>query len=944
MLFLRVSPDSLQDLPCRGPVLKELLKAAIRQRVVDQRLDDRGRGRHHMRAHFGGFNDMHRVADTGDQHLRFELGVVVVDGDNILNQRQAIRAHIIEAANEGGDECGPCFGGEQGLRGRETERDIHHDAVAGEVFAGLEAGQGERHFDGDVLGDLGQLFALAHHAIKIGGDHLGGDGAMGDLADLGDGFLEVTAGFFNQRWVGRHPIQQPGIGQFTDFRNVGGINKKLHGNPLFVIASDSEAIHLGGCRVAALLAMTRWGAFSVTDQIPQATSRAAVLMPALVAEAFDYLVPAGTPEGALVEATLASRALVGAVWHASSPDALDAPTPSAKPFKLKPVTRVIEDMPPLSGPFRQWLDWISAFTLAPKGAVLSLCGLAHAAKTTRKAFAAPTFNITLPTLTAPQQAVATALVEQVHVLPADVPSKPMLLDGVTGSGKTEVYFHAVAAAIAAGKQVLVLVPEIALTHQWLERFETTFGASPVVWHSRMTPAAKTRSWQAVARGAAQVVVGARSALFLPFAQLALIVVDEEHDPSYKQEEGVLYHARDMAVVRAHFEKIPVVLVSATPSLETLENVREGKYRALHLTARYGTAGLPTVRLVDMRVDPPERGQFISPTVRAAMLQTLARGEQVLFFLNRRGYAPLLLCRACGHRFECAQCSAWLVVHGRHRLECHHCGYKEPMPTVCPSCKAEGDKLAACGPGVERIAEEVRGMFGPYLSGGEDASTNHPEMPTLALLSSDEAIAAETWAAIESGAVDILVGTQMVAKGHHFPRLTLVVVVDADVGLDGADLRAGERSYQLLHQLGGRAGRGDLPGTVLVQTYAPEHAVMKALVAHDRDRLMALEASERKRGGWPPFGQLAAILLDGVDEAKVRSAGQMLARTSPVDARIKVLGPAPAPLSKLRGQYRYRLLVKAATGVHLQRTLRGWLKDQKFSGVRIKIDVNPYYFM
>ncbi len=656
----------------------------------------------------------------------------------------------------------------------------------------------------------------------------------------------------------------------------------------------------------------------VEDANPQAAERAAVLMPANVEGAFDYLVPVGVGEGALVEAKLAGRSLIGAVW---------APQPEEKivPLaKLKPIIRALDHLPPLQQNFRRWLDWVSEFTLAPKGVVLGLCGLQHAGKTPKKAYAVPEFKIQLPTLTGAQQAIAATLLQE---------KKPMLLDGVTGSGKTEVYFHAIAEMLAAQKQVLVLLPEIALTHQWLERFEKTFGASPVVWHSRMTPVAKARAWQAVVRGEAPVVVGARSALFLPFAKLGLIIVDEEHDPSYKQEDGVLYHARDMAVARARFEEIPVVLVSATPALETMENVREGKYRVAHLTERFGAAGLPAVKLIDLRLSPPERGNFLSPVVKTAMLETLARGEQVLLFLNRRGYAPLLLCRHCGHRFQCGNCSAWLTVHGKHRLECHHCGHKEKLPAACPSCEAPAEQLAACGPGVERIAEEARSMF-----------VADEMQPKLAILSSDESIAAETWAEIEAGKIDILVGTQMVAKGHHFPRLTLVVVVDADVGLDGADLRAGERSYQLLHQLGGRAGRGELAGTVLVQTYAPDHAVMKALAAQDRDRLMALEARERKAGGWPPYGQLAAILLDGVDEAKVKAAGQMLARTAPDDKRLRVLGPAPAPLSKLRGQYRYRLLVKAAPGIHLQRTLRGWLQGQKFSGVRIKIDVNPYYFM
>ncbi len=718
----------------------------------------------------------------------------------------------------------------------------------------------------------------------------------------------------------------------------------------------------------------------MTETNPQATSRAAVLMPALVEGAFDYLVPEGTPEGAIVEATLASRPLVGVVWGqgvvsreslvvseeadpcAAVPPPVGGrlgggrseykplPAPSTqhpapknkKPYNLKPITRIIDDIPPLKPEFRAWIDWVSHFTLAPKGAVLSLCGLAHAAKTNRKKYVAPEFVITLPTLTAGQQAVVDALKEEGG-------AKPILLDGVTGSGKTEVYFHSIAACLEKKQQALVLLPEIALTHQWLERFEKTFGVAPVVWHSRMTPAAKARAWQAVARGEAPIVVGARSALFLPFANLKLIIVDEEHDPSYKQEEGVLYHARDMAVARAHFERIPILLVSATPSLETMENVREGKYGAVKLPERFGAAGLPSVTLVDMRITPPERGNFIAPSVKAAMLETLARGEQALFFMNRRGYAPLLLCRSCGHRFQCSNCSAWLVVHEKkvasrqssvaseervHRsLHCHHCNHREPMPTVCPSCGADHEKLAPCGPGVERIAQEV----GDYFVGDATA-------PNLAVLSSDESINTDTWASIEAGKVDIIVGTQMVAKGHNFPRLTLVVVVDADVGLDGADLRAGERSYQLLHQLGGRAGRGDLLGQVLVQTYSPDHPVMKALVAHDRNRLMALEAKERKAGGWPPFGQLAAILLDGVDEAKVRTAGQMLARTAPDDARIKVLGPAPAPLSKLRGQYRYRILIKADKTIGLQATLRAWLQGQKFSGVRIKVDVNPYYFM
>ncbi|MEJ0010920.1 MAG: primosomal protein N' [Alphaproteobacteria bacterium] len=813
-------------------------------------------------------------------------------------------------------------------------------------------------------------------------------------------------------------------------------------------------------------------------------------MPAAVERPFTYLAEGALEPGTLVEAKLMGRKLIGAVWEDAGDD-----VPLAK---LKPIERAFANVPPLSAAFRRFIDWVAEFTLAPKGAVLALTALSLAGKTPRKNYEAPDYKVNLPTLTPPQQEAADALlallspsplrgedgrgVGQGNASPRPHPNpppkgegiKPILLDGVTGSGKTEVYFHAIAEALKTGRQVLVLVPEIALTHQWFERFARTFGAPPTVWHSQESPAARTRVWQAVALGRAKVVVGARSALFLPFRDLGLIIVDEEQDPSYKQEEGVLYHARDMAVVRAKFEAVPVLLVSATPSLETLHNVEAGRYRMLHLPERFGAAGLPEVELVDMTLDPPERGEFLSPRVKEKILATVASGHQALLFLNRRGYAPLLLCRACGHRFECEHCSAWLVVHGKKELLCHHCGHHEKIPAECPKCHAPAEKLAPCGPGVERIAEEVRAMFpssplrgeegwgadlrkahplagtlrhaqalrremteaekrlwkilrgkslgvafrkqhpvGPYiadfaclspklvveLDGGQHATPedaaydkertgflesqgfpvvrfwNHevlensegvamriaqaiqqqksphpnppPEgegrVPRIAILSSDEQVASETWAAIEKGEIDILVGTQMAAKGHHFPHLTFVAVVDADIGLTGSDLRTAERTYQLLHQLGGRAGRADAPGTVFIQTYQPTHPVMQALKSHDRDRIMSLEAMARRAGGWPPYGQLAAILLDGADEAKVREAGRRLAQSAPQDARLTVLGPAPAPLSRLRDQYRYRLLVKAQKGVHLQRTLKAWLAGKKFSGVRIKLDVNPYYF-
>jgi primosomal protein N' (replication factor Y) len=509
---------------------------------------------------------------------------------------------------------------------------------------------------------------------------------------------------------------------------------------------------------------------------------------------------------------------------------------------------------------------------------------------------------------------------------------PSVLDGVTGSGKTEVYFHAIREALAAdpNAQVLVLLPEIALTHQWLLRFEAAFGATPDSWHSGQGEAEKKRLWRGVITGEARVVVGARSALFLPFKKLSLIIVDEEHDAAYKQEEGVLYHARDMAVARGKYESARVILATATPSLETVANVAQGRYQQVHLPNRHAGATLPEVALIDMRSEATERGAFLSEALKVAMRETLARGEQVLLFLNRRGYAPLLLCRSCGYRFQCPDCSAWMVQHQRPaKLQCHHCGHHEPMPAACPSCGATHEHLAACGPGVERIAQEVQGYF--------------PEIAPL-MLASDATPTPEDFARAISGEARILIGTQMVAKGHHFPNLTLVGVVDADLGLNGGDLRVSERSYQLLHQLAGRAGREAKQGRVLLQTYQPEHPVMQALQAHGRDAFMQVETDMRKRGNWPPYGQLAAILLDGPSDSAVQQAARQLAASAPVDSRLRVLGPAPAPLSKLKGQYRFRLLIKAEKGISLQKTLREWLAGMQFKGVRVKLDINPYDFM
>jgi len=540
------------------------------------------------------------------------------------------------------------------------------------------------------------------------------------------------------------------------------------------------------------------------------------------------------------------------------------------------------------------------------------------------AFAAPDFS--------PEQDVAARTLRD---LAARDGFAVALLDGVTGSGKTEVYFEAVAEAVKRGKQVLILMPEIALTGQFLDRFAMRFGVRPLEWHSELTPRSRARNWAAIAAGEAHVVVGARSALFLPYADLGLIVVDEEHDQAYKQSDGVHYHARDMAVVRAHIAKIPIVLASATPSVESEVNARKGRYVRVPLPSRFGGQHMPQIDAIDLRRAPPPRGRFISPPLAEAIRDAVERREQALLFLNRRGYAPLTLCRACGHRFACTICDAWLVDHRfRQRLVCHHCGFSMPRPHQCPHCGAE-ESLAAIGPGVERLQEEAAALF--------------PDARTM-VLSSDLITSIETMRSelneIAEGRVDIIIGTQLVAKGHNFPRLNLVGVVDADLGLSNGDPRAAERTFQLLNQEIGRAGRDQGRGVGLLQTHQPEHPVMKALVACDREAFYATEIESRERTGYPPFGRLASLIVSAGDRPTAEGFARRLASMAPLDERIQVLGPAEAPLAVIKGRYRFRLLVKSGRGVDLSGYLRDWLAaGPKTKGnLKLEVDVDPQSFL
>jgi len=715
---------------------------------------------------------------------------------------------------------------------------------------------------------------------------------------------------------------------------------------------------------------------------------AEVLLPLALDGPYSYRAPAGLrlEPGAYVSVPLGPRQVTGVVWSLGSATATGR--------ALRDVSAVY-DMPPLSETHRKFVDWLAAYYLEPAGNVLRMVLRApgalegpreqiawRAAGTVPKrmtpqrarvleiarevfalragelaeaagvgvsvvkalardgaleAVALPALRAFAPpdpgaggfALSADQQAAAEAL----RAVVAQRQHKVMLLDGVTGSGKTEVYFEAMAAALAAGGQVLLLLPEIALTPPFLARVERRFGAEPAAWHSGLRPRERERVWRGVAEGTARIVVGARSALFLPWKNLKLIVVDEEHESAYKQDDGVPYHARDMAVLYGSLGRFPVVLSSATPSLETLVNVDRGRYGVVRLRDRHGRPELPEIGLIDLKRASPEPGQWLSPPLVDEVRRTLAEGDQALLFLNRRGYAPLTLCRACGHRLECPQCAAALVEHRfRRQLMCHHCGHLEPMPAACPSCKAEG-KMVPVGPGVERLAEEAALQF--------------PEA-RIAVLSSDLArgtLLSDALRDVEEGRYNLVIGTQLVAKGHHFPHLTLVGVVDADLALESTDPRGAERTWALLAQVAGRAGRGAKPGRAMVQTYLPEHPLMQALRKGDRDAYFAQEKAIREQAGLPPYGRLAALVVSGPDGPDSERFARQLGHSAPLAEGVSVLGPAAAPIAMVRGRHRWRLLVKARREVNLQAYLRLWLKDVKPRGsLALQVDVDPYNFL
>lgn len=730
------------------------------------------------------------------------------------------------------------------------------------------------------------------------------------------------------------------------------------------------------------------GAVAVTPVILR------VMVPLPTPRPYSYVSPFGSlPEGSYVRVPLGPRFVIGVVWGVVCGQDSDGAI-SIK--KLRDIAHVFPT-PPLGQDIRRFVDWVARYTMSPPGMILKMVvrvpealdeepplagvrltgkrpakmtaarqrliatakegfawsrsGLAKVAGVSASVidgliaaevlervdlpqtalWAAPDPDAS-PVLFSQEQAAAVA---QIRDYIASRQHAPLVLEGVTGSGKTNVYLEAIAQTLRAGRQVLVLLPEIALTQSLIGRLEERFGAKPGEWHSGLTPKLRARTWRGVALGQIHLIMGARSALFLPFPDLGLIVVDEEHDSAFKQEDGIHYSARDMAIVRGHLAKFPVILSSATPSIETRTNVEADRFKTVRLLSRAGGQAMPTIKAIDMRVERPERGAWLSPPLVSALDRTLQKGEQALLFLNRRGYAPLTLCRSCGHRFGCPNCASWLVEHRfRKQLTCHHCGHSEPVQEACPQC-GDLDSLTACGPGIERIEEEVATRF----PGARRVTLSSD------LLGGTTRLRRE-FDAIKEGDVDLIIGTQLVAKGHTFPMLSLVGVVDADLGLENGDLRASERTFQMLSQVTGRAGRAATEGRALIQTYQPAHPVMTALISGDSEAFYQAEIGARQRTRMPPFGRLAALIVSADDRSLVQSHARALAQHIPESRDLSVLGPADAPLAVVRGRHRIRFLVRGERAAPLQDFIAKWLAaaPKPKGSLRVTIDIDPVSFL
>ena len=653
--------------------------------------------------------------------------------------------------------------------------------------------------------------------------------------------------------------------------------------------------------------------------------KVSILLPTNTNQTYDYLVPEKTKLelGSFVSVPFRNKEMKGIVWF-------DSGNKVAKE-KLKTVSKVYKEIK-VERNYISFLDFFYKYNLTPISKILRLVlpkdnileNFENNYNDKKKVDLSSETKINLTKL---QKNLAERLSKSVKKNKFE----RFLIDGVTGSGKTEIYFEAINEALRIGNQSLILLPEIALVDSLFKRVKDRFGFKPAIWHSDTKISEKRKIWNDVATGKLKLVIGARSALFLPFKNLNLIVIDEEHDSTYKQEEHVIYNARDMAIARASFENSIIVLASATPSMESIFNVRLNKYNQLSLPKRIGSAGLPAINVIDMREEYIEKDSWISPTLKSAIVENLNNNEQTLLFLNRRGYAPLTICKSCGHKIECKKCDSYLVHHKiRNIFICHQCGFSAEYQKECSECHSKSSFIQY-GPGIERLNEELKKLF--------------PKKIISAISSDNSKNIADVMYSLEKGEIDIIIGTQIISKGYHLPNLTLVGIIDADLGLASSDLRASENTFQLLQQVAGRSGREEKPGRAFIQTYYPDHPVILSLVNSDKEKFINIELSARERSELPPYGRLASITLSDINEEKLVKFCKELSSVIPISKKVKILGPAPAPITKIRNRYRYKFLIKANKNVNIQEYIRQWFFDKKKpNSIRILIDIDPYNFL
>lgn len=619
--------------------------------------------------------------------------------------------------------------------------------------------------------------------------------------------------------------------------------------------------------------------------------------------------------GQIVEVPLKNKPCLGVVWQASEP--------IKQGIKVKSIISVSSFC--LSANYVSFLQKFCDYTLTSLGVFIKhilpkTVDLSDVKKCE--------YNYLAPELTDAQKNARDSICKQNDFTVS-------VLEGVTGSGKTEVYLDSAMHFYKLGKQVLILLPEIALTSQFQERFTNRLGKKPLMWHSQITPKQRNIIWQTVLSGEPCILIGARSSLLLPFSKLGLIVVDEEHDNSYKQEEVFLYNARDMAVLRAHEENIPIILASATPSLETIHNVQSKRYQHLIIAERFGKAQLPDIEILSLKglrkEDRPN--PWIHPVLLKEIRNTLARNEQTLLFLNRRGYAPLTICGECGLKMMCPACDVALVQHkSQPRLHCHYCNFTENIPKNCPKCHSEN--MYPCGPGVERLNDDLQKLLGGDVRLLKVTSdlVNTPKRTQ------------EMVELIQNNQTDIIIATQMLTKGYHFPNITLVGVIDADMGLSGPNLRCAENTYQQLHQVAGRCGREEKTGKVYLQTYDSTHPVMEAVASWNKQKFIELELEDRKIHGMPPYGRLTSLLISGRDNIELLGFCRKMLNKAPIHEHLHIMGPVPAPLARLKNHFRWRFLLKYNKGFAVQSFIKIWLESLNVpSSIRVVVDIDPLSF-